>query len=895
MALLSHWLVGNKRFDFSSKAFGDGKFVVVNMEGFEAISQPFRFTLTLMSDDAGIDFDEMLQNPATFNIYAPDGASHTPYHGVLAEFEQLHRADSYVFYRAVLVPRLWRLSLYRISEVYLNEQAIPATLEKVLKNGRLTSSDYELKLTGSYRPRSFVCQYQEAHLDFLSRWMEKEGMYYYFDHSGDADKLIVADSRTMHDAQATRVSYRPDDELDTGTAPDVVRDFVCRQKPLPHQVILQDFNHRKASVQLKVQAVVSESGIGDVMLYGENFRDEAEGNRYAKLRAEEIVCGGKVFSGEGTAVGLRTGYFLELAHHYRDDFNGKYLVTEIHHQGSQAVPLLNGIKSPFTDGAQGGETSYRNSFRAIPAAVQFRAERVTAKPRVAGTMSATIDSEGSGEYAELDAYGQYKVQLPFDQTDKDANKGSARVRMATPYSGSDHGMHFPLHKNAEVLLSFIDGDPDQPMIIGAVPNSENRSVVNQDNAHENRISTAGGNQMFMGDSKGREVMWLHSPFHNSTIGIGSTDPEGGGSLWTSTGGSSESVTVGTSNSIFGGVKNSLSVSFENTLAASVSNKMTMGTSLGFSLGADIAWKKGRSYTVDDADSIALKTTAKMLANDSVTISGGQRAPIKALIESLKTKVQVAVGLNLAVNAAIAAAAARMIDEFANVDDKGKVAPWEPAGWGVTAVQAEIGALLVAMPTHQLLYYATEAIAEAAKKTEGYASNIKVDGSGIDIRVDNALIDAGRVQLEKTKVSVTANSMAGEGSIIVQPDSIALLSNGGNPLSSGLNLSPTEAKLSTDNPAGKVVLEHPVGGTVTLDNSEIGLKCGTARLDLYLSDGVGMECVANSVSVTGTEVNAQCGVSGLNLSAGGAELKSGSTVLKIMPASATISCPLIQLG
>ena len=597
MASLADRLLANKRFEFSSVAFASDKFAVVEMEGFEAISRPFRFTLTLVSDDASIDFDTMLRNPATFVIYSPDGRASTPYHGVLAEFDQLHRADGYVFYRVVLVPRLWRLSLYRISEAYLGEQPITSTLETVLRNGQLSAADYEFRLTGTYRPRTFVCQYEETHLDFVSRWMENEGIYYYFDHSSGADRLVAIDICTMQDAQAVRVDYRPDDEMDTGASSNSVRDFVGRQKPLPHDVILQDYNYRKAGVQLKAQALVSEHGLGQVMIYGENFRDEQEGTRYAKLRAEEIICQGKVFSGEATAVGLRSGYFAELSHHYRDDFNGRYLVTEIHHQGSQAGALLSGIRSPYSDGSQGGETSYHNSFRAIAATVQFRPERATPKPRVAGTMNATIDSEGSGEYAELDEFGQYKVQLPFDLTDKNANKGSARVRMATPYSGSDHGMHFPLHKDAEVLLSFIDGDPDRPVIVGTVPNSENRSIVSQSNPHENRITTAGGNQVYMSDTKGKEVMWLHSPFHNSTIGLGSTKAEGGGSVWTSTAGSSESVTVGATSSVFAGEKNSVTVSYESALAASLTNKFTLGANVAFGWSYDVTWKKGRSVTL----------------------------------------------------------------------------------------------------------------------------------------------------------------------------------------------------------------------------------------------------------------------------------------------------------
>ncbi|SFU61558.1 type VI secretion system secreted protein VgrG [Polaromonas sp. YR568] len=518
MASLASRLGANKRFEFVSDEFDAAKFSVVNMRGDEAISKPFRFVLTLVSDDADIDMKKMLKSSVTFTIFSPDGKTTVPYHGVLAEFEQLHQAGGYIFYQAVLVPRLWRLSLYRISEVYLNEQTIPDILETVLKDGRLTASDYGLKLSGSYRRRSFVCQYQETHLDFLSRWMEKEGMYYFFEHDGAVDKLMMVDDRNMHPAQAVKVNYRPSDELDTGGAPDSVQGFVCRRKPLPHQVVLQDFNFRKADVELKVSHQVVDDGIGDVMIYGENFRNQDEGNRYAKLRAEEIICSGEVFFGEATAVGLRSGHFMELAHHYRSQFNGQYLVTEIHHEGSQAGVLLAGIKSPYV--GKDGETSYHNNFRAIPSAVQFRPERVTVKPRISGTMNATIDSEGSGQYAELDEYGQYKVQLPFDRSDKPANKGSARVRMASPYAGSQHGMNFPLHKNAEVLLSFAGGDPDEPIILSAVPNSENPSLVANENPSQNVIHTGGGNRLEMEDKEGSQHVNLSTPHASSYMRMG---------------------------------------------------------------------------------------------------------------------------------------------------------------------------------------------------------------------------------------------------------------------------------------------------------------------------------------------------------------------------------------
>ncbi len=867
-------LLDQKRFDFESAAFAADKFAVVRMEGFEAISQPFRFTLTLVSDDPTIDFDAMLGHPARFVIYSPGGDIQTPYHGVLAEFDQLHRADGYVFYRAVLVPRLWRLSLYRISEAYLAEQPITATLEDVLKQGQLTVSDYAFKLKNAYRSRSFVCQYEETHLDFVSRWMENEGIHYYFDHDGAVEKLVAVDDKIMLSAHVVPIDYRPADELDTGVSGRAVRDFAVRQKPLPKEVILQDYNHRKAAMQLKASAPVADAGVGQVMLYGENFRDEAEGQRYAKLRAEEILCRGKVFSGEGTAVGLRSGYFARLSHHYRANFNGDYLITEIHHEGSQAGALLIGAHDPRDANAVGGDTEYRNSFRAIPAATQFRPERITPKPRIAGTMTATIDAEGSGDYAELDEFGQYKVQLPFNLSPKRPNKGSARMRMATPYSGSDHGMHFPLLKGAEVLLSFTDGDPDRPVIVGAVPNSENRSVVNQANPHENRIRTAGGNQVYMGDAKGKEVLWLHSPFHNSSIGIGSTDPNGGGSIWTSTAGSSESVTVGTDTSISAGGKNSISVGYESALAASFTNKFTLGTSMAFGASYDVAWKMGKTVTLDDSEVIALYTDTALQASKVVTISGGQLPVFKETIGALKNIVRASILTSLAVNAAAALNASLAISYNSSDKETGKSERGNPWSYVPSIMQGLVSNLSMT-GVHLLLANASKAIAGVGGSTIAYKSNIKVD-DGIDMTVGPWGVPPSVSRIE------------------LQPASIKL-DSGIEPFNSALKLTPDSAELSTS-AAGTVKLTHPINhGSATLSQTGFVAKSGTAKVKAETAAGASMECgPTSSVKVTANGVIATSGTATLELGLNKAELKIGGSQCTLTAVTGKVNCTLLQL-
>jgi type VI secretion system secreted protein VgrG len=501
------------RFFFKSAGQGSASLNVVRLEGSEAISQLFRFNLILVSNNAEIDFDAMLSNTATLSIRSFDGSKEFPYHGELAEFEQLDKVNEFVFYRAVLVPRVARQSLNKINEVYLNEKSIPEVIKTVLKTD-VTNNDFTLLLKdeSAYRKRSFICQHQESNIDFISRWMEFEGMYYFFEH-GDADagtdKLKILDYKEGHPNQSISLKYCQTEDLQTQFQDQSVTGFICKQKPLPKTVIVQDFNYRQANLQnLKATETVSDKGRGEVMFYGDNLRTNEEAKALAKVRAQEIQCRRQIFSGDATAVGIRSGYFLELTEHYRKSFNAKYLVTEVQHFGSQAGVLLAGTTTPYS--MDGAETNYRASFIAIPANTQFRAERVTLKPVIAGTMSAIVDSDGSGNHADINEYGQYKVQLLYDLSEKHDNKGSAFVRMASPYAGSRNGMNFPLLKGTEVLLSFIGGDPDQPVIIGAVPNSENPNILNNQNSHLSGIRSPSGQQIVFSNEPGQRSFHIYS-------------------------------------------------------------------------------------------------------------------------------------------------------------------------------------------------------------------------------------------------------------------------------------------------------------------------------------------------------------------------------------------------
>ena len=513
----------DRRFTFVSAALPASTFDVVNISGLEAISKNFSFELILVCDLEAVSFDDMLANPATLTIFAPNAKSPTPYHGVLGEFEQLQAAGNYVFYRAVLQPRLQAFGQYRTSDVYIDGKSIPDVITDVLTHDQrmVSGIDFDFKVTkGNYPDRDFVCQYQESDLEFVQRWMEREGIYYYFDHSGKVEKLVMVDATIrLPEDPPKALSYRPNETVQTDKVNNSLQSLVCKQKPLPQHVTLRGFNFTKASSVLEETAEVSAKGKGRVMLYGESFLTDAECGRYAGIRAQEIACQGTVFEGRASAVGLRSGYFLMLKDHYRTEWNDiVYLVTEIQHEGSQAGALLKGLSTPF--GPNTGETTYSANFKAIAKKTPFRPERTAIKPYVAGTVTAVIDGDVKATYADVDDTGRYRVMFPFCKAGKEPSKRSARVRMAMPYSGPGYGMNFPLHVGAEVMVSFLDGDPDQPVIVNAVPNSENPNVITDKNYMLGMIKTAAGNALTFDDTKDEQSSTVYSPLGSSRWRIG---------------------------------------------------------------------------------------------------------------------------------------------------------------------------------------------------------------------------------------------------------------------------------------------------------------------------------------------------------------------------------------
>ena len=509
-------------FSFVSQALAEDTFTVAELKGMEGISSLYEFDILLYAEDPEIDLKAVLKSPATLTII-PEGDEERKIHGIPASFEQLQEYDEYIFYRLKLVPRLWLADQYHENMLFL-EKSVPDIIEEILSQVGLSSDDYELRLTGSYQPWEYICQYNETDFDFMSRWMEREGIYYYFDQSGDIEKLIITDSSTAHQPiEGGAVIYSPPGVV-TPAILEQIKEFTCRQQILPKKVILKDYNYRRPSLDLKGEADVDSEGRGNVYIYGEHFKTPEEGNALARIRAEELLCREAVFYGDGTVSPLLPGYIFELDEHYRDSYNQRYLVTDIRHHGVQSEYLA--MAAGITRLTDLDTPSYNNQFSCMPENVQYRPTRKTTKPRIDGTLNAKVDAAGDGQYAEIDDEGRYKIKLPFDQSQAAEGKASRWVRMAQPYAGADYGMHFPLHRGVEVLLTFIDGDPDRPIIAGSVPNPETMSPIISESQTKTMIRTGGGNQIHTEDQDGGQLLKLYSPTAKSSLRLGAPNPGG---------------------------------------------------------------------------------------------------------------------------------------------------------------------------------------------------------------------------------------------------------------------------------------------------------------------------------------------------------------------------------
>ncbi|MBC7994498.1 MAG: type VI secretion system tip protein VgrG [Rhizobacter sp.] len=464
--------------------------------------------LNMVSRKESLQPGDLLGQPVTVTMELRDDAKRY-LHGYVTRFSQTgHRGSDYT-YQAIVRPWLWFLKQTFDCRIF-QEMTVPDIVKKVFDDHSV--ANFEFKLFRSYRKWTYCVQYRESDFDFVARLLEHEGIYWYFEHADGEHKLVLVDSQSAHDASPACESL-PYYEGGADAPPDheLVSAWRFSSSVIPGQVTLRSYDFERPSTDLKVdkkKARKHELSDYEVFDYQGDYTQSADGTQFSEDRVDEMHARAMVLQGDSNGHGIEVGRLLSLTNHPREDQNIEYLVTGISLHAQ-------------TDATESGSTAssaLRCDFTAIPSDQQFRPERRTRKPVVHGPQTAVVVGPG-GEEIFTDKYGRVKVQFHWDRYGKKDDKSSCWVRVSHPWAGKNFGaIHIP-RIGQEVVIGFLEGDPDQPLITGRVYNAEQMPPWELPaNATQSgiltRSSKGGGygnaNAIRFEDKAGSEQVWIHA-------------------------------------------------------------------------------------------------------------------------------------------------------------------------------------------------------------------------------------------------------------------------------------------------------------------------------------------------------------------------------------------------
>jgi len=497
---------------FENDAYGPDQIGVVGVEGTEYMSWPFEYSLDLALRGEA-DPGDFIGKTALLSLGGPKTRRRV--HGIVNRFEFVHATAGRLFrYRATLVPRLWILSLRQDSRIF-QEKTVPEIIREVLQDAGFAANQFRFATKRGYKPREYCVQYNESDLNFVSRLMDEEGIFYYFEHDAKDHVLVIGDHPGANKAlEEAVIPYREP----SGAPPteEVVEEFRMAEEMRPGRVILNDFNFEKPSLDLKTPPEEADA-FREFEVYEQpaDYGEGEDGREKARIRLEELQAGRRTASGRCNTFRLAPGFRFTLEGHGREECNGEYLITGVSNSAFQPQVLEE----------QAGEEAGRQEsrFRAIPASVPYRPRREVRKIRMPGVQTATVVGP-AGEEIYTDRHGRVKVQFHWDRLGRADEKSSCWIRVAQAWAGEGWGAMFIPRIGQEVIVDFIEGDPDRPIITGRVYNAE-RTPPYKLPEHKTKstirsnTSKGGGshNELLMEDLAGKTQVVLSSAYGHRIV------------------------------------------------------------------------------------------------------------------------------------------------------------------------------------------------------------------------------------------------------------------------------------------------------------------------------------------------------------------------------------------
>jgi type VI secretion system VgrG family protein len=472
-------------FIFSAKNY-PYELKVLNFNGIEAISESFKYNISLYAKGVQIDFDNIVGQDACLSIYGEKGERHI--NGIVTKFTQTGVKDQYRFYNAEIMPAFWLLSLKSRCQIYQKQSV--EDIAKIIM-GEIPIMITNVSLAVTHDPREYCVQYRESNFNFISRLMEDEGIFYFFKHTEDNHEIVIADSSSIHETiESPTIVFK--EILGLVPESEQIYEFNFTQQVSSGNVSLRDFNYEAPSVNLETEFSdgTSQEQDWNIHDYPGNYKEQSPGTEIAKIRLQSLRTERQVGFGRSVCSRLLPGYRFTLDQHPISELNTEYLITRFTSSGSQ----------PFEADSAEQQQSYSNEFECIPYSVPYRPLRKTPKPVVEGIQTAIVVGI-SGEQIYTDDYGRVMVQFHWDREGINDENSSCWVRVSSGYAGQTHGSQFTPLIGDEVIVDFLEGDPDKPIIVGRVYNANNMPPLKKEDAIQNVILTPYQHRLLFDDKK----------------------------------------------------------------------------------------------------------------------------------------------------------------------------------------------------------------------------------------------------------------------------------------------------------------------------------------------------------------------------------------------------------
>ena len=489
---------------------GDDVLLLQGFTGSEAISRMFQFHLDLLSENRSIAFSDIVGKRVTVKVSLASGDERF-FNGFVSRFAQSGSDARFTYYQMEVVPWLWFLTRNADCRIFQN-MTIPDIIQKVFKDRGFT--DFKLALTGSFEPREYCVQYRETDFNFVSRLMEQYGIFYFFEHEASKHTLVLGNSPSAHQPCPNQPTASYNASVGDLDDEDVVTGWHMEQELRTGKYSLTDYNFETPSTSLLSSdpTVFSVDGNNafEIYDYPGIYLTKSQGDGLTKIRMQEEEAPHLVVTGTSVCRAFTPGYKFTLSDHYRKDMDDDYLLTEVQHTAS--------VARSYTLGETEKGENYSNHFTCIRASVPFRPPRITPKPVVQGPQPALVVGK-SGEEIWVDKYGRVVVQFYWDRLGKDNEKSSCWIRVSQPWAGKNWGAMWIPRIGQEVIVSFLEGDPDRPLITGRVYNAEQMPPYTlPDNqtvsTFKSRSSKGGGtsdfNELRFEDKKGSEQIFMNA-------------------------------------------------------------------------------------------------------------------------------------------------------------------------------------------------------------------------------------------------------------------------------------------------------------------------------------------------------------------------------------------------